>query len=145
MRFSFIYSPFSKFICSTSLDNVTEQSEDCGDKFQNDRIQSLKQYGAKHRFTTGYAYCNAIVYMTALEQVYHIYRRSAEGFLLTKSAIIRRFFKYFRIYININRRFVVTSFSLIKSNVTVFFKQFQCLIEIIRFCKNFISALLQQC
>lgn len=23
---------------------------------------------------------NAIVYMTALEQVYHIYRRSAEGF-----------------------------------------------------------------
>lgn len=26
------------------------------------------------------AYCNAIVYMTALEQVYHIYRRSAEGF-----------------------------------------------------------------
>lgn len=84
MRFSFIYSPFSKFICSTSLNNVTEQSEDCGDKFQNDRIQSLKQYGAEHRFyNRHYAYCNAIVYMTALWQVLSYIQALCRGLLLT--------------------------------------------------------------
>lgn len=53
--------------------------------------------------------------------------------------------KYFRIYKNINCRFMVACFSFIESNITIFFKQFESLVKVIRFRENFISAFLQQC